>query len=96
VTVLRVQAGLWYINLIKISSNSGFVIQVDVYYETRDAMGVHTLMSVSSPPGPLHNMATKSLHPVKAAVQPKRYKAHLMGTTYIYDFPELFQGTFIL
>jgi acetyl-CoA carboxylase/biotin carboxylase 1 len=25
-------------------------------------------------------------------VQPKRYKAHLMGTTYIYDIPELFKG----
>ncbi|KAI6786438.1 Acetyl-CoA, partial [Hortaea werneckii] len=27
----------------------------------------------------------------KGALQPKRYKAHIMGTQYVYDFPELFR-----
>lgn len=30
------------------------------------------------------------LHPVKAPLQPRRHRAHLMGTTYVYDFPALF------
>jgi hypothetical protein len=29
-------------------------------------------------------------HPTKESLQPKRYQAHLIGTTYVYDFPELF------
>ena len=28
----------------------------------------------------------------KESIQPKRYKAHLMGTTYVYDFPDLFRS----
>jgi acetyl-CoA carboxylase/biotin carboxylase 1 len=75
-----------------ISSNSGFVIQLGVYQEVRDANGVQTLMTVSSPPGPLHNMPVESPYPIKEKVQPKRQKAHALGTTYIYDFPELFKG----
>ena len=30
-------------------------------------------------------------YPTKEWLQPKRYSAHLSGTTYIYDFPELFR-----
>ncbi|KAI8906307.1 carboxyl transferase domain-containing protein [Gorgonomyces haynaldii] len=75
-----------------ISSHSGFVIQLALYQEVRDAKGVQTLMSISTPSGPLHNMPVQSPHQPKEPVQPKRYKAHLMGTTYIYDFPELFKG----
>ncbi|KAJ3296515.1 acetyl-coenzyme-A carboxylase [Borealophlyctis nickersoniae] len=74
-----------------ISSVTGYVTKTDVYQEVRDGTGVQKLMSLSSPPGPMHMQHVGSLYPGRASIQPKRYKAHLMGTTYIYDFPELFR-----
>ncbi|KAJ3053083.1 acetyl-coenzyme-A carboxylase [Rhizophlyctis rosea] len=74
-----------------ISSVTGYVTKVDVYQEVRDGTGVQKLMALSSPPGPSHLQPVGSLYAGKESIQPKRYKAHLMGTTYIYDFPELFR-----
>ncbi|KAJ3082689.1 acetyl-coenzyme-A carboxylase [Rhizoclosmatium hyalinum] len=74
-----------------ISSDSGFVVRLEEYQETRDAMGVQRLMSLTSPPGSLHQQPVASLHPLKENIQPKRFKAHLLNTTYVYDFPELFK-----
>ena len=34
---------------------------------------------------------TQTPYPTKEWLQPRRYKAHLMGTTYVYVFPELFR-----
>ncbi|RKO93138.1 acetyl-CoA carboxylase [Blyttiomyces helicus] len=69
---------------------TGYVTRVDVYKELRDATGSTKLQSLSSPPGPLHAHPVTEPYPTKEPIQPKRYRAHLMGTTYIYDFPELF------
>ncbi|KAJ3105264.1 acetyl-coenzyme-A carboxylase [Phlyctochytrium planicorne] len=74
-----------------LSSVSGFVTKVEAYQEVRDATGVQRLMSLTSPVGSLHQQPVASLYTLKENIQPKRYKAHLMGTTYIYDFPELFR-----
>jgi acetyl-CoA carboxylase / biotin carboxylase 1 len=41
--------------------------------------------------GPLHGQPVDTPYPAKEWLQPKRYSAHLSGTTYIYDFPELFR-----
>jgi acetyl-CoA carboxylase/biotin carboxylase 1 len=41
--------------------------------------------------GPLHLQPINAPYRTKEWLQPKRYKAHVMGTTYVYDFPELFQ-----
>lgn len=41
--------------------------------------------------GPLHGMPVDTPYAIKEWLQPKRYSAHLSGTTYIYDFPELFR-----
>ncbi|KAJ3415849.1 acetyl-coenzyme-A carboxylase [Chytridiales sp. JEL 0842] len=73
------------------SSATGYVTRIDAYQEVRDATGVQKLMSLTSPPGSLHQQPVVSLYTLKENIQPKRYKAHLMGTTYIYDFPELFK-----
>ncbi|KAI8815908.1 acetyl-CoA carboxylase [Fimicolochytrium jonesii] len=73
------------------SSVTGYVTRNDVYQEHRDGTGVQKFQSLSSPPGPLHQVPVSAPYPTRASIQPKRYKAHLMGTTYIYDFPELFR-----
>ncbi|KAI9357592.1 acetyl-CoA carboxylase [Zopfochytrium polystomum] len=74
-----------------VSSKTGFVSKVEMYQEVRDATGVQRLMALTSPPGGMHLQPVASLYTLKENIQPKRYKAHLMGTTYIYDFPELFR-----
>ncbi|KAH6585272.1 hypothetical protein BASA61_006947 [Batrachochytrium salamandrivorans] len=76
-----------------VSSHSGYVMQVQAYQEVLDATGFKKLVSLLSPPGPLHNQPVSSPYAPKEAIQPKRYRAHLMGTTYVYDFPELFRRT---
>ena len=40
--------------------------------------------------GPLHLQPVHLPYPTKESLQPKRYQAHLIGTTYVYDFPDLF------
>ena len=74
-----------------ISSSTGYVARVDIYQETRDSFGIQRLMSITSPPGRLHKQPVHQKYEVKESIQPKRYKAHLMGTTYVYDFPDLFK-----
>ena len=74
-----------------ISNVSGYVTIIERYQEVRDATGMHKLMSLTSPPGSLHNHLVQFPYAIKEAIQPKRYKAHLMGTTYVYDFPEIFK-----
>ena len=41
--------------------------------------------------GAMHLRPVSTPYPTKEWLQPKRYKAHLMGTQYVYDFPELFR-----
>jgi acetyl-CoA carboxylase/biotin carboxylase 1 len=41
--------------------------------------------------GSMHLMPVSAPYPTKNWLQPKRYKAHLLGTQYVYDFPELFR-----
>ncbi|RKO91753.1 acetyl-CoA carboxylase [Blyttiomyces helicus] len=73
-----------------VTNVTGYVTRLDAYKELRDATGLSKLQSLSSPPGPLHAHPVTEPYPTKQPIQPKRYRAHLMGTTYIYDFPELF------
>lgn len=42
-------------------------------------------------PGPLHGMLTSTPYLTKDLLQAKRFKAQTMGTTYVYDFPEMFR-----
>jgi len=73
-----------------ISNVTGFVLNVHAYRETKNERGLDIFVSIAER-GPLHGKAIDSPYPTKEWLQPKRYSAHLSGTTYIYDFPELFR-----
>ncbi|KAH9992745.1 acetyl CoA carboxylase [Russula compacta] len=60
-----------------IENVSGFIVNFHGYQEITTDKGTTILKSIGEK-GPLH------LQP------PKRYQAHLIGTTYVYDFPDLF------
>ncbi|KAI7872973.1 acetyl-CoA carboxylase [Spinellus fusiger] len=70
---------------------SGFILKMDVYQEVKTDKTGWVLKSVGKIPGSMHMQSLSTPYPTKEWLQPRRYKAHLMGTTYVYDFPELFR-----
>lgn len=73
-----------------INNVSGYVVKSEMYMEVKNAKGEWVFKSIGKP-GSMHLRSISTPYPTKESLQPKRYKAHLMGTTYCYDFPELFK-----
>ncbi|KAK2463653.1 hypothetical protein APHAL10511_004404 [Amanita phalloides] len=72
-----------------IENVSGFIVNYHAYQEITTDKGTTILKSIGEK-GPLHLQPVHQPYPTKGSLQPKRYQAHLVGTTYVYDFPELF------
>lgn len=92
------QTGSPYPLRIVINNTSGFVVEVEMYAERKSDRGpewvfhsISTPLSPSGKVGSLHLLPVSTPYATKGALQPKRYKAHIMGTQYVYDFPELFR-----
>ena len=79
-----------------ITNTSGYVIQVEMYAEKKSDKGEWFFHSIGGTTriGAMHLRPVSTPYPTKEWLQPKRYKAHLMGTQYVYDFPELFRQAF--
>ncbi|KAL2707195.1 Biotin carboxylase [Kluyveromyces marxianus] len=77
-----------------INNVSGFVVKTELYTEVKNAQGEWIFKSLDKP-GSMHLRPIATPYPAKEWLQPKRYKAHLMGTTYVYDFPELFRQAIV-
>lgn len=89
--------GLPYPLRVVVTNTSGYVIQVELYAEKRsDKGGEWIFHSVGGTTriGAMHLRPVSTPYPTKEWLQPKRYKAHLMGTQYVYDFPDLFRQAF--
>ncbi|ANB10966.1 acetyl-CoA carboxylase ACC1 [Sugiyamaella lignohabitans] len=78
-----------------INNVSGYVVKTDMYAEVKNNKGDWVYKSLGATPGSMHSRPVNTPYPTKEWLQPKRYKAHLMGTTYCYDFPELFRQAII-
>ncbi|KAI0046521.1 acetyl CoA carboxylase [Auriscalpium vulgare] len=72
-----------------IENKSGFIVNFHGYQEITTDKGTTILKSIGDK-GPLHLQPVNFPYPTKESLQPKRYQAHLIGTTYVYDFPDLF------
>lgn len=80
-----------------ITNTSGYVIQVEMYAEQKSEKGGEWLfhsIGGTTRIGAMHLRPVSTPYPTKEWLQPKRYKAHLMGTQFVYDFPELFRQAF--
>ena len=88
--------GLPYPLRVIISNTSGYIIQVEMYVERKSRTGEWVFESIggTTKVGSMHLRPVSTPYPTKEWLQPKRYKAHLMGTQYVYDFPELFRQSF--
>lgn len=73
-----------------INNVSGYVVKSELYMEIKNTKGDWVFKSIGAP-GSMHLRLISTPYPAKESLQPKRYKAHNMGTTYVYDFPELFR-----
>ncbi|GBC48526.2 uncharacterized protein OCT59_029816 [Rhizophagus irregularis] len=82
--------GTHYSLRIIINNVSGYVVKVETYQEVKTERDSWILKSIGKH-GSMHLQPTHTPYPTKEWLQPRRYKAHLMGTTYVYDFPELFR-----
>jgi acetyl-CoA carboxylase/biotin carboxylase 1 len=87
------QTGTPYPLRVIITNTSGFIVDVDLYAERKSEKGEWVFQSIggTKDKGPMHLMPVSTPYATKNWLQPKRYKAHLMGTQYVYDFPELFR-----
>ncbi|KAH7329548.1 acetyl-CoA carboxylase [Stachybotrys elegans] len=87
------QTGLPMPLRVVITNTSGFVVDIDMYVERKSEKGEWVFQSIggTKEKGPLHLLSVSTPYATKNWLQPKRYKAHLMGTQYVYDFPELFR-----
>jgi acetyl-CoA carboxylase/biotin carboxylase 1 len=89
--------GMPYPLRVVITNTSGYVIQVEMYAEKKSEKGGDWLFQSiggTTKIGSLHLRPVSTPYPTKEWLQPKRYKAHLMGTQYVYDFPELFRQSY--
>jgi acetyl-CoA carboxylase / biotin carboxylase 1 len=88
------QTGVPYPVRVIITNTSGYIIQVELYAERKSEKGGQWLfhsIGGTTKVGSMHLRPVSTPYPTKGALQPKRYSAHLMGTQYVYDFPELFR-----
>ncbi|KKY14001.1 putative acetyl- carboxylase [Diplodia seriata] len=77
-----------------ITNTAGYVVDVELYAEKKSEKGGQWLfhsIGGTTKIGAMHLRPVSTPYPTKGALQPKRYKAHIMGTQYVYDFPELFR-----
>lgn len=89
--------GMQYPLRVVITNTSGYVIQVELYAEKKSERGGEWLfhsIGGTTKIGAMHLRPVSTPYPTKEWLQPKRYKAHLMGTQYVYDFPDLFRQAF--
>ncbi len=72
-----------------INNVSGYVVKFEMYIEQKNSKGEWVFKSIGKP-GSMHLRSISTPYPNKESLQPKRFKAHVIGTTYCYDFPDLF------
>ncbi|WVW79516.1 hypothetical protein I302_101485 [Kwoniella bestiolae CBS 10118] len=73
-----------------IENVSGFVVKYEAYQEVTNDKGKSILKSVGEQ-GQFHLQPVNFPYTTKESLQPRRYQAHVIGTTYVYDFPDLFR-----
>jgi len=92
--ICTTESGEPYPMRVIITNTSGYIIQVELYEERKSDKGNEWLfhsIGGTTKVGSMHLRPVATPYETKGALQPKRYKAHIMGTQFAYDFPELFR-----
>ncbi|XP_015754053.1 PREDICTED: acetyl-CoA carboxylase 1-like [Acropora digitifera] len=74
------------------SNGSGYYLDFNIYREVTDPRtGQIVFESYGQKQGPHHGLPISTPYVTKDHLQLKRFSAQTLGTTYVYDFPELFK-----
>ncbi|CAB1321598.1 unnamed protein product [Coregonus sp. 'balchen'] len=75
-----------------LTNESGYYLDISLYKEVTDpTTGQIMFQSYGDKQGPLHGMLINHPYVTKDLLQSKRFQAQTLGTTYVYDFPEMFR-----
>lgn len=82
-----------------LANESGYYLDLHLYREVPDPvtgqMKFESCPAINPKPGPLHDLPISTPYMTKDYLQLKRFQAQTLGTTYIYDFPDMFQTALI-
>ncbi|KAG8521239.1 Acetyl-CoA carboxylase 2 [Galemys pyrenaicus] len=74
-----------------ITNESGYYLDISLYKEVTDPRSGNIMFhSFGNKQGPQHGMLINTPYVTKDLLQAKRFQAQSLGTTYVYDFPEMF------
>ncbi|XP_029409877.1 acetyl-CoA carboxylase 2 isoform X3 [Nannospalax galili] len=75
-----------------ITNESGYYLDISLYKEVTDARSGNIMFhSFGNKQGSQHGMLINTPYVTKDLLQAKRFQAQSLGTTYVYDFPEMFR-----
>uniref|UniRef100_A0A3Q3IDI1 acetyl-CoA carboxylase n=1 Tax=Monopterus albus TaxID=43700 RepID=A0A3Q3IDI1_MONAL len=75
-----------------LTNESGYYLDISLYKEVTDSQtGQIMFQAYGDKQGPLHGMLINTPYVTKDLLQSKRFQAQSLGTTYVYDFPEMFR-----
>lgn len=75
-----------------LTNESGYYLDLSLYREITDKItGETTFESYSGKRGPFHGRLLRTPYYTRDNLQQKRFAAQSNGTTYVYDFPEMFR-----
>ncbi|XP_063028939.1 acetyl-CoA carboxylase 2 [Melospiza melodia melodia] len=73
-----------------LTNESGYYLDISLYKEVKDpGTGSIMFQSYGDKHGPQHGMLINTPYVTKDLLQAKRFQAQSLGTTYVYDFPEM-------
>lgn len=79
-----------------LANESGYFLDMNLYKEVADPITGHIKFESWGPKqGPLHDLPVSTPYMTKDYLQLKRFQAQSNGTTYVYDFPDMFQQALI-
>ncbi|KAL1117895.1 hypothetical protein AAG570_004208 [Ranatra chinensis] len=77
-----------------LANDSGYYLDISTYKEVVDPKtGVIKFEAFGSKQGPMHGLPVSTPYVTKDYLQQKRFQAQSSGTTYVYDFPDIFKQT---
>uniref|UniRef100_A0A8C0X3G9 acetyl-CoA carboxylase n=1 Tax=Castor canadensis TaxID=51338 RepID=A0A8C0X3G9_CASCN len=75
-----------------ITNESGYYLDISLYKEVTDPRSGNIMFhSFGNKQGSQHGMLINTPYVTKDLLQAKRFQAQSLGTTYVYDFPEMFR-----
>ncbi|XP_050785325.1 acetyl-CoA carboxylase 1 isoform X2 [Gopherus flavomarginatus] len=79
-----------------LTNESGYYLDISLYKEVTDSRTAQIMFQAyGDKQGPLHGMLINTPYVTKDLLQSKRFQAQSLGTTYIYDIPEMFRQSLI-